>query len=240
VSSNHHNPQPTDLGTATPAPDATSGTEEHWWPRLVDRINDWWIHREPTAPALRDMLRIPPAPATATILATITAAASIAAAALWWIVTTLVGVLTAIGSAIAGTGRTAAHTGAHHVAAWSLTRTITDPVHAYLTTHATGLPLPAHLAWWTWLATTGGLFVAATLGSRGARIGWTLTGALTVAMVYTATPHPGHTVAAGLTVTAWSLLSIAALNRATTHPIDLAIIPHRPTPAVPAPDDTAA
>jgi hypothetical protein len=157
-------------------------------------------------------------------------------AAAWWIVTTIVGVVAAVAVAIAGTGRDAAHRGADHVAAWTLTRTITDPVHAYLTTHTTGLPIPAHLAWWTWVATTIGLFIAATLGFRGARIGWTLTGALTTTMVYTATtPAAGRPLAAGLTITAWSVLSIAALNRAaTTSSVDLAVVLPRRRPARPS------
>jgi hypothetical protein len=220
--------------TGSTAPDA----DGDWWPRLVDRINEWWMYRRPAGPAMRDMLRIPPRHANALILATITALAATAAAALWWLVAFIVTVVVNIGDS----GRDAAHTAAGHLSGWAITRTITNPVHDYLNAQAVGLPVPTQLAWWTWLATTGGLFLTAVLGSRGARIGWTLAGALTVAMVYTATPHPGHTVAAGLAVTAWSVLSIAAFNRWATRPryhLALNLPPRRPVPPRPGPTGDA-
>ncbi len=81
------------------------------------------------------------------------------------------------------------------------------------------------------MATTGGLFLLAVLGSRGARIGWILTGAMTTAMVYAGTAPTGRMLAAGLTVTIWAVLSIATLNRFTTtgEPVYLSIpVPRRP------------
>ena len=94
-----------------------------------------------------------------------------------------------------------------------MTRTITDPVHTYLTAHATGLPVTAHTLWITWLVATIGLLALATAGSRGARYGWCLHGATTTAMVYTATPTDARALAAGLTITLWALLAVAAFNR---------------------------
>jgi hypothetical protein len=217
-----------------PTGSTAAGADGDWWARLADRINEWWMHRQPTGPAVFDMLRIPPRHATALILTTITAVVAGAVAALWWLVAFIVTVVVGIGDS----GRDAAHTAAGHLSGWAITRTITNPVHDYLNAHTAGLPVPAQLAWWTWLATTGGLFLGAVLGARGGRIGWTLAGALTAAMVYTATPPPGHTVAAGLTVTAWSVLSIAAFNRCATRPsyhLALNLPPRQPAPPKPDP-----
>jgi hypothetical protein len=228
VNSNHHNPHPNSTDVQ-PDPDATDRPEVHWWARMVDRINAWWMHREPAGAALRDLARIVPAPAIAGFAAVAGTVVAVVGVLAWWLISALAG----IASAVADTTHHAARTGTQHAAAWSLTRTITDPVRTCLDQHATGLPVSPHVLWLTWLASTGGLFIAATLGSRGARIGWTLTGAATTAMVYTATPHPGRALAAGLAVTAWSVLSIAAFNRATigsADPIDLTIIRRRPTP----------
>ena len=72
------------------------------------------------------------------------------------------------------------------------------------------------MLWLTWLATTGLLFLLAAIGSRGARIGWTLTSVTTTAMVYTATAAPGRVAAAGLTATVWAVLSVIALSRTGT------------------------
>lgn len=197
--------------------DTTAAADEHWWPRLADRINHWWIHREKTLPALADMLAIPPKRATAAILATIALAITLVGLLVWWMISGIVGVITGITTAIAGSSADAAKTGAHDLASWSLTRTITEPVRAFLDQHSGGLPVGAGTLWLTWLATTGALFLLAALGSRGARIGWTLTGATTTAMVYTATPPTGRLVAAGLALTIWAVLSVIALNRVGTH-----------------------
>lgn len=94
-----------------------------------------------------------------------------------------------------------------------LTRTITDPVRAYLDTQAGGVPLSATQLWWLWLVAVIVLFLSASfLDSRGARLGWTLVGALTVAMVWAGSAVAQREIAAGVTVVAWSLLSVLALN----------------------------
>jgi hypothetical protein len=90
-----------------------------------------------------------------------------------------------------------------------------DPVHAYLTGHAAALHTNGQLLWTGWQATTTVLFALAVLGCAGARIGWTLTGALTTTVVYTNTPADARLLTAGIAITAWSLLSVAAFNRIT-------------------------
>jgi hypothetical protein len=57
----------------------------------------------------------------------------------------------------------------------ALTRIVADPVHAYLSGHAGGLPVDAATLWWTWWACVLLLWVLAALGSFGAR--WLVLGA---------------------------------------------------------------
>ncbi len=94
-----------------------------------------------------------------------------------------------------------------------LTRVVVDPVHTYITDHAAGLPATPSQLWWTWLIVTTGLWLLAAAGSTGARIGWTLLGAATVAMVWAASPIDAHQLAAGVALTAWSALSVPAFVR---------------------------
>jgi hypothetical protein len=209
---------------------------DDWWARLADRINDWWVLRQPTGPALLEMAAIPPKRAVAAILAAVLAVLALAVSLLWWLVSGIVGIVTGVADAIRTSSGHSTTNAVNDLTTWSLTRTITDPVHAYLTAHSAGLPATADLLWWTWLSTTGALFLLAALGSRGARIGWAITGLLTTAMVYTATPATGRPVAAGLTITAWAVLSVIAYNRLAPldHPIRLSI----PIAQRPAPTDT--
>jgi hypothetical protein len=202
----------------------------NWWADTINRINTWWVERPPAGPAVRDWARATPRRVVATAAALTAAIVVAAVTAVLWLASAVYGLL----AAAAADGR---HTGAE--ARWSaagrLTRVITDPVHAYLTGHAAALHTNGRLLWLGWLATTAILFALAVLGSTGARIGWTLTGALTTTVVYTSTPTDARLLAAGVAVTAWSLLSIAAFNRtAVTRPDpDITIITH------PAPTGTA-
>jgi hypothetical protein len=68
-------------------------------------------------------------------------------------------------------------------------------------------------------------------GSRGARLSWVITGVTTTAMVYAGTPGHGRALAAGLTLTVWAVLSVAAFNRLfpTSPPVLLAIRMPPPT-----------
>ena len=93
---------------------------------------------------------------------------------------------------------------------------ITTPVRDYLTTHATGLPLTPEQLWWTWCGVGIAFFLIAVTGNIGARIGWTLYGAATTAIVLTTTPDPAGTTAAALTATTWAVLSIPAYRRTRT------------------------
>lgn len=155
------------------------------------------------------------------------ALAVVAAASLLWLaVTAVIHVVGAVGDA--STDLNAWLTGG------PITRTITGPVHAYLDTHAAGLPATAGQLWTAWLLVTGGLFVGAVLGGRGARIGWAVLGALSVAMVHAGTTGPGRHLAAGVTATVWAVLSIAALRRTTTRTTTVINQIHTPGPAGPA------
>lgn len=94
-----------------------------------------------------------------------------------------------------------------------ITSTVTDPIHAYLHSHAAGLPVTARQLWTTWLVLTVVLFAAAVSGSPGGRIGWAVLGALTTAMVYAGAPAGGQALAAGLTAAVWALLAVPAFAR---------------------------
>jgi hypothetical protein len=201
-----------DTPPSTAAPDPRA---EHWWPRLIDRIYAWRLSREPFLPVLREVTRIAPVPALAAFAVVLTLMCTLVALVLWQLISGLVRLITAVAGGIRDTATGAAHTGAHDVTATGLTRTITEPVHAYLTDHAAGLPVTGNTLWLTWLATTAMLLLLSALGSRGARIGWTLAGAATTAMVYAATNTTARPVAAGLAITMWALLSVIAFNRIT-------------------------
>lgn len=99
-----------------------------------------------------------------------------------------------------------------------ITGTVTGPVRDYLSAHADGLPATADQLWWAWLAITAGLLVLAGTGARGARPGWLIAGAATTAMVYAGAPATGRTLAAGLTVLIWALLSTLAFASAGRRP----------------------
>jgi hypothetical protein len=221
--------------------DAPSTQDEPWWPRLADHINNWWMDRRPTGPALRQALRIPPWYATLVILATGAGLLAMAVTLVWWLVAGITSLVSGVVAGIRDAATSGTASGTHHLAAWSVTRTIIHPVRAYLDQHAAGLPVDAHTLWLAWLATTAGLFVLAVAGSRGARLGWIVSGTTTTAMVYAATPAPGQAVAAGLALTVWAVLSVAAFNQLfgtdTDAPVHLSIrLPRRPRPDQPEGD----
>jgi hypothetical protein len=222
VSTDHRRPPagPPDDGSAPPDP------QVGWWADTIDRINTWWVQRPPAGPAVRDWARATPRRVVAAAAALVAVVAFAAATAVVWLASALYGLL----AAAAADGR---NTGAEvrWSAAGRLTRVMTDPVHAYLTGHAAALHTSGQLLWLGWVATTAILFALAVLGATGARIGWTLTGALTTALVYTNTAADARLLAAGITVTAWSLLSVAAFNHAAvTRPDpDITIITHPDT-----------
>jgi hypothetical protein len=181
-----------------------------WWADTVNRINTWWVTRQPVGPAVRDWARATPRPVVVTAAALAAAVTVAAFTVVVWLASALYGLVTAA----ATDGRDTA-AGVRWWAVLRLTHVVTDPVHAYLTGHAAALHTSGYLLWTGWLATTTVLFALAVLGCTGARIGWTLTGALTTTVVYTNTPADARPLAAGIAITAWSLLSVAAFNRAT-------------------------
>jgi hypothetical protein len=219
VSADHRYPPADPPGDGAVPPDPGVG----WWADTIDRINAWWIQRQPAGPAIRDWARATPRRVVITTAALATVAAFAAFTVVVWLATVLYDLVTAG----ATDGRDTAAEG-RWWAVLRLTRVVTDPVHAYLTGHAAALHTSGHLLWMGGLATTAVLFALAVLGSTGARIGWTLTGALTTAVVYTTTPADARALAAGVAVTAWSLLSIAAFNRLTVRRCgpDITIITH--------------
>ncbi|WP_331745920.1 hypothetical protein [Streptomyces sp. NBC_00872] len=92
---------------------------------------------------------------------------------------------------------------------------VDQPVRSYIAQHSAGLAVSASTLYTLWQL-TGITALALALGwltrNQGVRLTWTVWGAGTVWMVWTATPHPGRTVAVGLTVLAWTLLSAFALR----------------------------
>jgi hypothetical protein len=90
--------------------------------------------------------------------------------------------------------------------------TIDQPVHAYLSTHSAGLPLPVTSLHLLWVASGSVLLAMSLFGGFGARTTWILWGAATVVMVWSGTPGPARQVAAGLAAVAWGLASIPAMR----------------------------
>ncbi|MGW4499134.1 hypothetical protein ACWENR_11030 [Micromonospora sp. NPDC004336] len=107
--------------------------------------------------------------------------------------------------------------GIAELAAWghdqAFARIILDPVRDYLASHAAGLPVSGNTLWWTWCVAGVVLLLFSLFRSAGARIGWTLYGAGSAAMVAAGTGGPGRWIAAGICGLWWSLLSIPALSR---------------------------
>lgn len=122
-------------------------------------------------------------------------------------------------------------------------RMVTDPISGYLTQHALGLPIAPHTLGTVWAVTCGVLLLLAWSGSRGARIGWVLTGIASVAMAYAGVPALNAPIAAGATALAWMAGSVLAFTRhriAVPQLLQHAPRPSlqpRPTPAAPAPAD---
>lgn len=114
----------------------------------------------------------------------------------------------------------------HH---WNITHVVLDPVRAYLTAHATGLPISAATLWWTWCAAGTSFFTFALLWRAvAARIGWILFGAASVAMVWASTSGPARETTAGIAALWWTVLSLLALRRSWSQPKVTAHLPELP------------
>jgi hypothetical protein len=117
--------------------------------------------------------------------------------------------LTAIGDALG-----AASDGLTSAGRWlgdgPITRTIADPVRAWLDGHSAGLPATGGQLALLWAVVAAVLYLQALLGSRYARIGWAVVGAATTAAAYTGSHPAGAAGAAGVTAAVWLLLSLPA------------------------------
>jgi hypothetical protein len=121
-------------------------------------------------------------------------------------------------------------------------------VRTYIAQHSAHLTISGSTLYTVWQLT--GLFglIAGFAGWTGARITWTTWGAATIAMVWSAAPADGRTLATGLAVLAWTVASAFALRGLTLRPAFFTHIHnaghqiephiHLPTPAVPDADDT--
>ncbi|WP_053065312.1 hypothetical protein [Micromonospora sp. RV43] len=166
----------------------------------------------PTTPAARRLPAWVTRADTWIVAGVLTVLAALAGGALWllWkLITGLLAALDAGGRIADDAGRAAATWVAHG----PISRTITAPVHAYLDSHAVGLPATAEQLRWGWLITGVVLLVAASFGARGARIGWCLHGVSTAAMVWAASPLDNRELAVAVTAAVWSLLAVPAFAR---------------------------
>ncbi|WP_432038674.1 hypothetical protein [Streptomyces cucumeris] len=126
---------------------------------------------------------------------------------------------------------------------------IDTPVRSYIAQHTGHLAVSGSAVYAFWQAV--GLFglVGGFFHSTGARITWTVWGAATVAAVWSASPADGRTVATGIAVFAWALVSAFALRGLNLCPRVVANIHtgapqitvqpeiHVPTQPGPAPDN---
>lgn len=86
------------------------------------------------------------------------------------------------------------------------------PVREYFAAHAAGLGLTPGQLWWIWVVGGPALFVVAVARVLGARLGWAVYVAVTLAMVYAQTPEPRRATATGLVAVLGAVLSGAAFR----------------------------
>ncbi|WP_327713758.1 hypothetical protein OG912_38370 (plasmid) [Streptomyces sp. NBC_00464] len=120
---------------------------------------------------------------------------------------------------------------------------VDQPIRSYIATHADSLQISASTVYTLWQIT--GLFglIGGFFRSSGARLTWTAWAAASIAMVYSAAPADGRTIATGLAVLAWTAASAIALRGLTLRPslfihnavpgIDIRPQIHVPAPAAP-------
>ena len=90
---------------------------------------------------------------------------------------------------------------------------VLDPVRKYLNGHAQGVRLPPDSLWTVWSLSGTTLLFLAFRGSIGARVGWTIFGVGTCAMVWAETSQPSEWLATGIAALWWSALSVVAYKR---------------------------
>ncbi|MEV7518677.1 hypothetical protein AB0O03_27400 [Streptomyces diastaticus] len=123
---------------------------------------------------------------------------------------------------------------------------VDQPIRSYIAAHSASLPINASTVYTVWQA--AGLFglVGGFARSSGARLTWTAWGAASIAMVYSAAPADGRTIATGLAVLAWTAASTLPLRGLTMRPslfihnaapnVDMRPEIHVPAPAAPPAD----
>jgi hypothetical protein len=96
---------------------------------------------------------------------------------------------------------------------------VDQPVRSYIAAHCATLQISASTVYTLWQLV--GLFglVGGAFRSSGARLTWTAWGAASIAMVYSAAPTGGRTIATGLAVLAWSAASAVALRGLSLRPV---------------------
>ncbi|MEV5568002.1 hypothetical protein AB0L54_34885 [Streptomyces sp. NPDC052196] len=125
---------------------------------------------------------------------------------------------------------------------------VDQPIRSYIAAHSATLPISPSTVYTLWQIV--GLFglVGGFFRGSGARLTWTAWGAASIAMVYSAAPADGRTIATGLAVLAWTAASALALRGLSLRPslfihtaapnIDIRPEIHVPVPAAPPVDDT--
>ncbi|WP_331722468.1 hypothetical protein [Streptomyces anulatus] len=125
---------------------------------------------------------------------------------------------------------------------------VDQPIRSYIAAHSASLPISASTVYTLWQAV--GLFglVGGFFRSSSARLTWTAFGASSIAMVYSAAPADGRTIATGLAVLAWTAASAFALRGLTLRPTFFTHIHnaghqiephiHLPAPAAPPAEET--
>ncbi|MFI7074902.1 hypothetical protein [Micromonospora sediminicola] len=128
---------------------------------------------------------------------------------LWLLWIVIAGLLAGLGAAATAVGDAGPALG-DWITDGPITRSISDPVRAYLDAHTTGLPAGGRDAWIAWLVAVCALYAAAVTGSTYGRIGWAAIGALTGTAAYLGAPTGAGPAAAGLTAVVWLTLSLLA------------------------------
>ncbi|MFD3931716.1 hypothetical protein [Streptomyces sp. NPDC058614] len=125
---------------------------------------------------------------------------------------------------------------------------VDQPIRSYIAQHSAGLAVTGSTIYTLWqVAGLAGL-VGGFLRINAARLLWMAWGAGSAAMIWSAAPSDGRTLATGIAVLAWSFASAFALRGLSlrpfvvTHihnpPIEIRPEIHAPAPAAPPADDT--
>jgi hypothetical protein len=137
----------------------------------------------------------------------------------------------------AGTG-----TGTSH----GILAVVDQPVRTYIAAHCAGLQISASTVYTLWQVVGLAGLIGGAFRSTGARLTWIAWGAASIAMVHSAAPAGGRTIATALAVLAWTAASTLALRGLSLRPVLFTHIhnaapafePHLHLPAPPAGEDT--